>query len=235
VISFGGRYHIPPAFWASPFFLPLIYGLAAVYPAIERRFTKDNAIHNLLQRPRDAPVRTSLGMMAVTFYFWLLLLGGNDIIALFFNISLNATTWAGRIGLLLLPPLAYFVTYRFCLGLQRGDRAVLEHGIETGIIRRLPHGEFIEVHQPLAGTDSHGHPVPLEYQGAPVPKRMNQLGSGGRPVTGSLLRPDPIDETAALKRARDAQLAPGHGEHGGETHGQHEGRELVGRPSDLDG
>jgi ubiquinol-cytochrome c reductase cytochrome b subunit len=25
----------------------------------------------------------------------------------------------------------------------RSDRAVLEHGIETGIIRRLPHGEFI--------------------------------------------------------------------------------------------
>jgi ubiquinol-cytochrome c reductase cytochrome b subunit len=234
-IFIGHRYDIPPAFWASPFFLPLVYGLAAVYPAIERRFTKDNAIHNLLQRPRDAPVRTSLGAMAITFYFWLLLLGGNDIIALFFNISLNATTWAGRIGLLVLPPLAYFVTYRICLGLQRGDRAVLEHGIETGIIRRLPHGEFIEVHQPLAGTDAHGHPVALQYQGAPVPKRMNQLGSSGRPVTGSLLRPDPADETAALMRARDAELAAGHGEHGGETHGEHEGRELVGRPSDLDG
>jgi ubiquinol-cytochrome c reductase cytochrome b subunit len=196
-----GNYSIPPAFWASPFFIAVIYGLAAAYPAIERKFTKDNAIHNLLQRPRDAPVRTSLGAMAVTFYFWLLLLGGNDVIADKLDISLNATTWAGRIGVLLLPPLAYWVTYRFCLGLQRSDRQILEHGIETGIIRRLPHGEFMELHQPLAGSDEHGHPVELPYQGARVPKRMNQLGMAGHPIPGSMLRPDPEEETEALARA----------------------------------
>lgn len=37
----------------------------------------------------------------------------------------------------MLPPIAYYVTYRVCLGLQRADRAILEHGIETGIIKRL--------------------------------------------------------------------------------------------------
>src|SRR5690606_24497335 len=119
----------------------------------------------------------------------------NDIIAYKFNISLNATTWAGRIGLLLGPPIAYFLAYRFCLGLQRSDRAVLEHGIETGVIKRLPHGEYIEVHQPLGPVDPHGHPVPLEYQGAPVPKKMNKLGLAGKPGTGSLLRADPREES----------------------------------------
>ena len=90
----------------------------------------------------------------------------NDIIALKFDISLNATTWIGRIGMVVLPAIVYLVAYRWCLGLQRSDRAVLEHGIETGIIKRLPHGEFIEVHQPLGPVDDHGHPIPLEYQGA---------------------------------------------------------------------
>jgi ubiquinol-cytochrome c reductase cytochrome b subunit len=84
---------------------------------------------------------------------------------------------------------------------------VLEHGVETGIIKRLPHGEFIEVHQPLGGVDSHGHPVPLAYQGAPVPKKMNQLGMGGSPVPGSLLTPDPPEQTATLTRARAAEAA----------------------------
>jgi len=191
-------------FWASAFFIPLVFSLAGAYPAIERKFTGDNALHNLLQRPRDVPVRTSLGAMAITFYVWLVVASGNDIIANKFDISLNAMTWAGRIGLLLLPPLAYTVTYRLCLGLQRGDRAVLEHGIETGIIKRLPHGEFIEVHQPLAGTDSAGHALPLSYQGAPVPKRMNQLGVAGAPIAGSLLRPYPPAETTALVAARAA-------------------------------
>jgi ubiquinol-cytochrome c reductase cytochrome b subunit len=216
-----GNYTIPPAFWASPLFLALIHFAAAIYPYLERRLTKDNVLHNLLQRPRDAPVRTAIGVMAITFYFWLLLLGANDIFSAFFNISLNATTWAGRIGLLLLPPLAYYVTYRICIGLQRGDRAVLEHGVETGIIKRLPHGEFIEVHQPLGEVDSHGHAIPLEYQGAPVPKRMNQLGSAGAPVQGSLLRPDPADESEALERAR------------AEENGAAAPRELAGRPKDV--
>ncbi|MDN5858444.1 MAG: cytochrome bc complex cytochrome b subunit [Pseudonocardia sp.] len=197
-----GDYNIPPAFWASPAFLPVLYVLAGAYPWIERRMTKDNALHNLLQRPRDAPVRTGLGVMGITFYTVLVLSGSNDIIAFVFDVSLNATTWAGRIGVLVLPPLAYWATYRFCIGLQRGDRAVLEHGVETGIVKRLPHGEFIEVHQPLAGVDDHGHAVPLSYQGAPVPKRMNQLGMGGSAVPGSLLTPDDPDETEHLEQAR---------------------------------
>jgi ubiquinol-cytochrome c reductase cytochrome b subunit len=90
-----------------------------------------------------------------------MLSASNDLIAYFFDISLNATTWAGRIRVLVVPPIAYYVTYRTCIGLQRSDRAVLEHGIETGNIRRLPRGEFIEVHQPLNGVDAHGHPIPL--------------------------------------------------------------------------
>jgi ubiquinol-cytochrome c reductase cytochrome b subunit len=198
-----GRYTIPAAFWATAAFLPVLYVIAAIYPAVERRLTGDNALHNLLQRPRDTPVRTSLGAMGIAFYTWLVLSGVNDWIAYFFHVSLNATTWAGRIGLLLVPPLAYWVTYRICIGLQKADRAVLEHGVETGIVRRLPHGEFIELHQPLGGADADGHAVPLAYQGAPVPKRMNQLGMAGTAVSGSLLRPDPEDEAAALAEARE--------------------------------
>ncbi|TDV40418.1 cytochrome b [Actinophytocola oryzae] len=200
-----GNYTIPAPFFPFIMGLPLLTGIAAAYPWIERKFTKDYAHHNLLQRPRDVPVRTSLGVMAITFFMVSLVSAANDVFADKFQISLNATTWMGRIGLLVLPPLAYAITYRLCLGLQRSDRLVLEHGVETGIIKRLPHGEFIEVHQPLAGLDEHGHPIALEYQGTPVPKKMNKLGSAGAPVAGSLLRHDPPEETAALAKARAAQ------------------------------
>ncbi|MGH3789478.1 MAG: cytochrome bc1 complex cytochrome b subunit [Pseudonocardiaceae bacterium] len=222
-----GNYLIPASFWPTVVIPGIMFGLAFAYPAIERKLTKDNAFHNLLQRPRDVPVRTGLGMMAISFMFVLLLSGGNDVIAYTFDISLNATTWAGRIGLLLLPPISYYVTYRICLGLQRADRAILEHGIETGIIKRLPHGEFIEIHQPLGGVDAHGHPIPLEYQGARVPKRMNQLGSAGSPVPGSLFRPDPADQTKALQEAR--LDAAGNGVSTKSTT-----RKLAGRPNQPD-
>jgi len=197
-----GNYTVPAPFLPFILGLPLLTGLAAVYPWIEKKLTKDYAHHNLLQRPRDVPVRTALGAMAISYFMVLLLSGGNDIFAMKFDISLNALTWAGRIGMLIIPPIAYFLTYRLCIGLQRADREVLEHGVETGIIKRLPHGEFIEVHQPLGPVDDHGHPLPLAYQGASVPKKMNKLGSAGHPVPGSFLTPDAPEETAALARAR---------------------------------
>ena len=42
--------------------------------------------------------------------------------------------------------------------------------------------------------DSHGHPIPLPYEGAAVPKRMNKLGSAGSPGTGSILVADPPEQ-----------------------------------------
>ncbi|WP_430335647.1 cytochrome bc1 complex cytochrome b subunit [Rhodococcus sp. ACT016] len=198
-----GRYTIPAVF-AVALIMGIVFALLIAYPWIEKKFTKDDAHHNLLQRPRDVPVRTGIGAMAIAFYLVLTISCINDIIAYHLDISLNAMTWIGRIGMVLLPPIAYYVTYRFCLGLQRSDRAVLEHGIETGIIKRLPHGEYVEIHQPLGPVDDHGHPIPLEYQGAAIPKKMNKLGSAGKPGSGSLLTPDPVEQSQALEAAHHA-------------------------------
>ncbi|BCZ24005.1 cytochrome bc complex cytochrome b subunit [Mycobacterium senriense] len=191
---------IPAPVWVA-LIMGLIFGLLIVYPFLEKRFSGDYAHHNLLQRPRDVPVRTSIGAMAIAFYMLLTLCAMNDIIAFKFDISLNATTWIGRIGMVIVPPVVYFISYRWCIGLQRSDRAVLEHGIETGIIKRLPHGAYVELHQPLGPVDDHGHPLPLEYQGAPLPKKMNKLGSAGSPGSGSFLFADPASEDAALREA----------------------------------
>lgn len=198
-----GNYTIPQPVWIAVL-MGLILGLLTVYPFLEKKLTGDHAHHNLLQRPRDAPVRTAIGAMAVAFYILLTFACMNDIIALKFDISLNATTWIGRIAMVVLPVIVYYTTYRWAIALQRSDREVLEHGIETGIIKRLPHGAYIELHQPLGPVDGHGHPIPLEYQGAPLPKRMNKLGSGGAPGTGSFLFADPIVEHEALTEASHA-------------------------------
>nr|WP_120492285.1 cytochrome bc complex cytochrome b subunit [Corynebacterium lactis] len=194
-----GNYTIPAVFWVA-LLCGILVALLFAYPFIEAKITGDTAHHNLLQRPRDVPVRSGLGAMALVFYTLLTLSGGNDLIAYHFQISLNAMTWVGRIGLIILPPIAYFVTYRICLGLQRSDRAVLEHGIETGVINQLPDGSFIEVHQPLGPVDEHGHPIPLEYQGAYVPKTMNELGAAGHPGRGSFFKPDAPEIAAEAAR-----------------------------------
>lgn len=197
-----GSYTIPAVVWVA-LLLGLLVVLLFAYPFIEAKMTGDDAHHNLLQRPRDVPVRSGIGAMALVFYTLLTLSGGNDLIAYHFQISLNAMTWVGRIGLILLPPIAYFVTYRICIGLQRSDQAVLEHGIETGIIDQLPSGAFIEVHQPLGPVDEHGHAVPLEYQGGYVPKTMNALGAAGAPGRGGWFSPDSQDIADEAARIED--------------------------------
>ncbi len=181
-----GHYMIPAVFFPSILGATILMIIVIAYPWIETAFTKDRVIHNILQRPRDVPVRTALGAAFIAFYLVNLINGANDLFALKLDISLNVMTWLGRILSIIGPVIAYVVTYRLCLGLQHSDRAVLEHGIETGVLKRLPSGQFIEVHQPLGPVDDHGHPVPLAYQGAPVPKRMNQLGSAGTAVPGWL-------------------------------------------------
>ena len=48
----------------------IVFVLLTVYPFLEKRFSGDHAHHNLLQRPRDVPVRTGIGAMAIAFYWY---------------------------------------------------------------------------------------------------------------------------------------------------------------------
>ena len=161
----GFGHTIPALLWPTLVLPGLLTVLPMAYPFIEAWRNKDWSAHHLLQRPRDAPKRTALGAMSIAFYLVLLVSGGNDVIADKFHISLNAMTIGGRIAVLIAPPLAYYIVYRICLGLQQHDREVLSHGVETGIIRRLPSGKYIEVHQPLPDSAA-ALPAGDEFAGA---------------------------------------------------------------------
>jgi ubiquinol-cytochrome c reductase cytochrome b subunit len=109
--------------------------------------------------------------MSLTFYLVLLLAGGNDIIASIFHLSINEITYTLRTALFVVPPIVYVITKRFCLSLQRADDDLLHHGIESGTIRRLPSGEFVEetVGVPhvyttlLATTDERRHAIEHQH------------------------------------------------------------------------
>jgi ubiquinol-cytochrome c reductase cytochrome b subunit len=132
----------------------ILFNLIAVYPSIEAWITRDKAYHNLLQRPRDTPVRTGLGVTLIVFWGLLYVGGQNDVLANTFHWSLQATTRVLQVLIFVLPVLGFYVTRRICLGLQHHDEELLHHGIETGIIRRLPSGEYIEVTEPLPAQRS---------------------------------------------------------------------------------
>ncbi|TPG18314.1 cytochrome b [Pedococcus bigeumensis] len=156
--------------------IPAMYGLMGAYPFLEKWVTGDNREHHLLDRPRNNPTRTGLGVAALTWYGILLFASGNDLMAIKLHLSINDLTNIFRLGIFVFPPLAFWVTKRICLSLQRKDRDLVLHGRETGRIVRTADGKFFEQHEPLdeftrwnlvqhdrhdvltleAGTDQHG-------------------------------------------------------------------------------
>jgi ubiquinol-cytochrome c reductase cytochrome b subunit len=138
-----------------PFALPLgiILGGAAIWPFFERWVTGDKAAHQINDRPRNAPTRTGIGVAVVVFYAVLWAEGANDVLADRFQVPLYTVTWIARVLVIAGPVAAYVVTRRICLGLQRKDAETLEHGVETGIIRQSPDGEFTEVTRPVTDEE----------------------------------------------------------------------------------
>lgn len=155
---------------------PLVLGAIAVWPFIESWVTGDKREHHILDRPRNVPTRTAFGVAWIAEYIVLLIGGGNDMFAQYFHLSINAITWFVRIGFFVVPVLAFIVTKRICLGLQRRDHDKVLHGRETGIIKRLPHGEFVEVHEPLPQGQLHKLTAHEQYKPVEIGPTVDENG-----------------------------------------------------------
>ncbi|WP_026534766.1 cytochrome bc1 complex cytochrome b subunit [Arthrobacter sp. H14] len=127
----------------------ILFALLFLWPWLEAWVTKDKREHHLLDRPRNAPTRTAIGVAGVIYYCVLWAAASSDLIATHFSISLNDVIYWLRALFILGPIIGFVVSKRIALALQRKDREIALHGRETGRIVRLPHGEFIEVHEPL--------------------------------------------------------------------------------------
>ncbi|MCH6470336.1 cytochrome bc1 complex cytochrome b subunit [Sinomonas terrae] len=152
----------------------IVFTVLFTYPWIERWITKDDREHHVLDRPRNAPTRTAIGMAGFTFYCVMWAAASSDLIATHFHVSLNDVTYWLRTLFFVGPIIAFAVTKRIALGLQRKDREIALHGRETGRIVRLPHGEFIEVHAPL---DEYKRYKLVAYEAPlPLPAQPNAKG-----------------------------------------------------------
>jgi ubiquinol-cytochrome c reductase cytochrome b subunit len=149
-----GGYTVPAPFWPSVVLLGLTFAAAALYPWIDRRISGDDDARRAPQRLRDAPRRTAIGLGAAVGYGCLQLAGGIDVIAASFHLSADGLFWALRVGVIALPPVTAAAAYRVCIGLQYREQAVREHGVETGIVHRLPNGGYVAEHRPAAQLDA---------------------------------------------------------------------------------
>ncbi len=136
-------------------FLPIIvlpglmFTILMMLPFIESWITQDKREHHLLQRPRNAPTRTALMVALITFYGLMWAAGGNDIIAIKMNLSINQITYFMRVAVFVGPVIAFLIARRWCISLQRHDNEMLLHGYESGVIMRDAQGGYSEKHLPI--------------------------------------------------------------------------------------
>ncbi len=128
----------------------VLFAMIIGWPFLEAWVTGDKREHHLLQRPRNAPTRTAFLAAMVTVYGLLWAAGGNDILATHLHMNLNSITYFMRAAIFVIPPIVFYVTRRWCIGLQRADNDRLLHGYETGIIMRAPNGAYTERHLPIS-------------------------------------------------------------------------------------
>jgi len=154
--------------------LGLFIVVVMLYPFFETWVTGDKREHHITQRPRNAPTRTAIGAAGVTFYAVMWAAASSDLIATHFKLSIESVTYALQALLFVGPIVAYIVTKRICLGLQKKDREIALHGYESGRIVRLPGGEYVEVHEQLSDYERWKLVSYDDYQ--PLMLRPNKRG-----------------------------------------------------------
>jgi ubiquinol-cytochrome c reductase cytochrome b subunit len=136
----------------------IVFTLAFAWPAIERKFTKDNDFHNLLDRPSMRPKRTAFGVSVATFLSVLFIGSSTDVLANFFRVSLNTVLVDMRVLTIVLPLIAYPVTYKICKEMQgfagAGKRKT------TNVVVRTAEGEYVATPAPVYVDDAHQELAP---------------------------------------------------------------------------
>lgn len=134
---------------------PLMLTILLALPFLESWITGDKREHHLLQRPRNAPTRSAVIVSLMIFYGLAWAAGGNDIIAIKLDLSINQITYFMRVMIFLGPLIAFIITRRWCISLQRHDNEKLLHGYETGIIMRSSEGGYSERHLPISEASAY--------------------------------------------------------------------------------
>ncbi len=125
----------------TPFFPAVALGGVAflalyAWPFLDEWARHDRADHQLLDRPRDHPVRMAVGVGALTFFGLLLLAASDDVVADWFGLPVNAVVWMYRILVLAMPPIAAVIAYllsRSLRGVQGGFSELTASDLATAV------------------------------------------------------------------------------------------------------
>jgi ubiquinol-cytochrome c reductase cytochrome b subunit len=121
-LTIGSYTLVPNPFWGGALFPLVIFAVLALWPWAERKLSGDDAFHNLLERPRDNPWRTSLGAAFLSWIFLVFMSGSADRVTVWLGIDYAAQIWVYRVLIWVIPVAVFFVVRRTCRELVLGER-----------------------------------------------------------------------------------------------------------------
>jgi ubiquinol-cytochrome c reductase cytochrome b subunit len=120
-VTIGNYTLVPNPFWGGAGFPLVVMGFLYLWPWLERTVTGDREFHNLLDRPRDAPWRTAVGVAMVTWVLIVFIAGSSDRANVLFGLSYTGQIWFYRVLFFVGPPVAGLIAHRACRELQAGE------------------------------------------------------------------------------------------------------------------
>jgi ubiquinol-cytochrome c reductase cytochrome b subunit len=121
-VVIADRTVVPNPFWGGALFPLLVLAFLLGWPWLEQRITRDRRPHNLLERPRDAPMRTAVGIAVLAIVFVVLLAGSADRVYVMTGLPYDIQIWAYRVAFFVLPPIAGLIAWRVCRGLKEAEQ-----------------------------------------------------------------------------------------------------------------
>jgi ubiquinol-cytochrome c reductase cytochrome b subunit len=221
----GWESHFWGSTWSWNIFIPVIlmptlsWLLVTILPFLEAWITGDKREHHLLQRPRNAPTRTAMMVSLMTWYAMFWLAGGNDIIAIKLHMSINQITYFLRVMVFVGPAIAFFITRRWCIALQRHDNEVLLHGYETGVIMRSAAGGYSENHLPI--NENTAYAITVRDRGAEGAGEADGPKANGKTTLRDKLRTLYYEDDVQKPTVEEIEEAHAHAAHaveGGHGH-----------------
>jgi ubiquinol-cytochrome c reductase cytochrome b subunit len=113
---------VPNPFWGGAALPLLVLFVLAVFPWVERRLSGDRLVHNLLDRPRDAPNRTAFGAAFLSWIILIFIFGAADRVYVLFGVTYETLLNIFRVLIWAVPPVIFLIVRMLCRELQESDR-----------------------------------------------------------------------------------------------------------------
>jgi ubiquinol-cytochrome c reductase cytochrome b subunit len=120
-VTIAGATVVPNPFWGGVLFPLVVLAVLVLWPWLERGLTGDRRTHNALDRPREAPLRTALGLGFLTWVFLVFFAGSSDRLFVFLGLSYETQIAFWRVASWIIPVLVAVGAFRTCRALQRFD------------------------------------------------------------------------------------------------------------------